>query len=1016
MNNLIRPLLAACVGLASVVLVHAQAPTSLQDFSGKVMRLQTLTNPLGGSIGGALLRITPTNSSPFTNGTTIVGGSLIITTGNATNVTYAQLSTDGALMRVLSASTNTIRTTNEISLRFVTATNGVFTNVYLASSNGSLRQTNGIGNFTLIPGTNAVPAVDSITGGGIVQPGDTPTVFVSGNGFAFKYQWRANGTNIPGATNFFYNITNISATTAGNYLCVLSNELGSATSSFVTFTLADPIVILQQPQSQTVMINSYLNLSFAATGSIRNFTWLQDGSQALGVNTNTNYFIAQINATRAGKYSVQINGYGITTNTSNAVITVRNWTTNRTWLGRAFEKIADDRSLPVPGQAQHVFTNWANPAFTPLMTFRDGKVHFVAGTSAGVRSLFRWSNGVLSTLVFTNTPDPLGGFFGDIFYPTDEGAGVVNFASGGMYAWAAGGITNIISTNTPVPGRTNTFFGPGSFGRRNDGVALSTTVAAAGTGMFFAVGTNFTTLADNTIDLPGVLTNYAFRPTANSVNYDGTTVVFSTTVGPPLFEGGFFKSTPQGVITKLADHTDARPDGFGNLANFSDVDVDGGLIFGSADGVIYAFESNGSFTNVGYGFFVSAAGPRVCYYHDGGYLYRWNDGETDLVLQPGHVIDDRVVSSIVGADGQGDDVAVTLKFSDNTYGIYIIRGTASTTPVIVSEPLDFNAIENGNAAFHVSAAGQGPLFYQWFQGATLLANRTNVSLLLTNIQTVDLGGYSVIVSNANGSVTSRVAQLTRSAPPIPTILSGPTINPTGVFGSNTVISVNGAGQGVTYQWFKNGLLLPGATTNFISLTNLGASDRTNYFVVLSNSASVVTSSVANLTIAPVIVSQPVSATNLVGETATFTVVANGIPPLTYQWRRGSGTPNTIISGATTNTLTITNVVATNAVNYRVTVTSSGGGSSLNSSVVSLTVLSTNLPAPNAPFLTAPIVVSNVFQFFLPTQNGYTYEVQSQTNLGATNWVIEQTINGDGSTKTVTVDAGPTQKTIRVQAK
>jgi hypothetical protein len=113
---------------------------------------------------------------------------------------------------------------------------------------------------------------------------------------------------------------------------------------------------------------------------------------------------------------------------------------------------------------------------------------------------------------------------------------------------------------------------------------------------------------------------------------------------------------------------------------------------------------------------------------------------------------------------------------------------------------------------------------------------------------------------------------------------------------------------------------------------------------------------------------------------------------------------------------ITNVVATNAVNYRVTVTSSGGGSSINSSVVSLTVLSTNVPAPNAPFLTAPIVVSNVFQFFLPTQNGYTYEVQSQANLGATNWVIEQTINGDGSTKPVTVDAGPTQKTIRVQAK
>jgi hypothetical protein len=194
-------------------------------------------------------------------------------------------------------------------------------------------------------------------------------------------------------------------------------------------------------------------------------------------------------------------------------------------------------------------------------------------------------------------------------------------------------------------------------------------------------------------------------------------------------------------------------------------------------------------------------------------------------------------------------------------------------------------------------------------------------------------------------------------------------------------------------------------------------DRTNYFVVISNSASVVTSSVVNLTIAPAVSLQPVSTTNLVGETATFTIIAAGIEPLTYQWRRGTVNPVTNIVGATNPMLVLSNVSATDAQRYRVNVNSPGGGTSVNSSTVILTVLtSTNAPAPDAPFLSAPLVISNTFQFFLPTQNGYTYEVQSQTNLGASNWFLEQTIVGDGSTKTVTVDAGPTQKTIRVEAK
>jgi hypothetical protein len=222
--------------------------------------------------------------------------------------------------------------------------------------------------------------------------------------------------------------------------------------------------------------------------------------------------------------------------------------------------------------------------------------------------------------------------------------------------------------------------------------------------------------------------------------------------------------------------------------------------------------------------------------------------------------------------------------------------------------------------------------------------------------------------------------------------------------------VNAAGQDLTYTWFKNGAVLPGATTNFITLTNVGLADRTNYFVILSNSASVVTSTVAVLAIAPVITLHPVSTTNVVGSNVSFTVAAVGIAPVTYQWRRGSGTPNTIIAGATSNTLTLTNIALINALNYRAVV-SHAGGASANSLTARLTVL-TAAP-PNSPLLSAPVVASGQFQFLLPTQNGYSYQVQSKTNLLDATWTPEQTVAGDGTVKLVTVDATAAQKWVRV---
>jgi probable HAF family extracellular repeat protein len=72
--------------------------------------------------------------------------------------------------------------------------------------------------------------------------------------------------------------------------------------------------------------------------------------------------------------------------------------------------------------------------------------------------------------------------------------------------------------------------------------------------------------------------------------------------------------------------------------------------------------------------------------------------------------------------------------------------------------------------------------------------------------------------------------------------------------------------------------------------------------------------------APSITTQPASATINIGATVTFTVIAQGAPPLSYQWQKNGAN----LTGATKPTLTINNATTASAGNYRVIVSNAAG--------------------------------------------------------------------------------------------
>ena len=90
-----------------------------------------------------------------------------------------------------------------------------------------------------------------------------------------------------------------------------------------------------------------------------------------------------------------------------------------------------------------------------------------------------------------------------------------------------------------------------------------------------------------------------------------------------------------------------------------------------------------------------------------------------------------------------------------------VTSAPPTAPTITTQPQNQSASEGQNATFNVAATGTPPLSYQWyFNTNTTLTDATNSTLTLFTVQSNDVGGYSVIVTNSYGAQTSVVATLT----------------------------------------------------------------------------------------------------------------------------------------------------------------------------------------------------------------------------------------------------------------
>lgn len=151
-------------------------------------------------------------------------------------------------------------------------------------------------------------------------------------------------------------------------------------------------------------------------------------------------------------------------------------------------------------------------------------------------------------------------------------------------------------------------------------------------------------------------------------------------------------------------------------------------------------------------------------------------------------------------------------------------------------------------------------------------------------------------------------------------------------GATANFGVSATGPNLTYQWRRNGVILPGKNSSGLSLTNVTAADQGTYTVKVSNfMGSVISDGTAILTVnSPADITSPSVAQSVSRNfhaSAALSVTATGSGTLNYQWKKGSTnvTNNTRISGANGPTLTITGLELVDAGDYTVEVSNTFGG-------------------------------------------------------------------------------------------
>jgi hypothetical protein len=156
----------------------------------------------------------------------------------------------------------------------------------------------------------------------------------------------------------------------------------------------------------------------------------------------------------------------------------------------------------------------------------------------------------------------------------------------------------------------------------------------------------------------------------------------------------------------------------------------------------------------------------------------WGDGTQSLFTQPVTTLLKLYTSAgtypiVIAANWTGTAPGLAVSgFATRTDLVQVVTSCGGLQ--IVTQPSNQEALVGGSVQFTVSASGSLPITYRWYfnTNTALFSPSSNASLSLSNITPQSAGWYSVVITNASGSVTSSFASLTVVSPLVTGLVRG----------------------------------------------------------------------------------------------------------------------------------------------------------------------------------------------------------------------------------------------------
>jgi hypothetical protein len=760
------------------------------------------------------------------------------------------------------------------------------------------------------------------------------TVVAAGTG-PLKYQWRRNGVAVAGAVAASYAVAAATAAQAGSYDVVVGNEVGNLTSSAAVLGVNTAVAISKQPVSLVVNPGAAAVLSVQATGTAPlTYQWRKGGVSVVGA-TQASLNLAAVVAADAATYDVVVGNPVGSLTSAPANLTVNLPVTILTQPQGAVLNSGASKTLTVSA---------SGTAPLAYQWRKDGVVIAGAtGAAYAVSSMQSAKIGVYDVLV----SNPVG-------VVASAGATLTLNGAPSILKEPAG--VRVTAGSAAVFSVTASGDAPLSYQWRKNGAAIGGALNAslvlggaqiADAGSYDVVVSNpkgqlTSRSASLAVGTPVEPVQITQQPVSLSILAGGS-AAFRVVAGgtAPSYQwrrNGLPIPSATGAVLLLPVASLGDSGEYGVVvsnAAGSVTSTSATLVVSAPVPVAFAARLEGVAVNPGGS---TTVGVRVT--GTGPFQYQWRKNGVPI---SGASAADYTLIQAKDADAGEYDVVVTSPagiYTSNAARVQINVGVS-----VSSHPSSKAVLAGGSVAFSVSAAGTGPLSYQWSRNGVPLVGATGAVYALGVVQPADLGAYRVEVSNMVGSVSSNAAMLSLNEPV--TILKQP--SPVAVnVGKEVLFSVTVSGTPpFAYQWYRNGLPLPGATTPSYRVAAAQLADAGSYSVGVSNVVgSVASKHVPLLLNTPVQISAaPVSQKVVVGELVTLSVGASGEEPLFYQWRK-NGIP---IAGGTSSALRIQPVGFADAGSYDVEVANVAGRvlSARSTLEVSSPVLIAKQPTPLA---------------------------------------------------------------------